>query len=136
MENFPQIEQKIPSSPPENSPASEKPPPPSENSLWNTEETIAKYAIDANLLRLGSTNPKKNIQTLDVFLAGGKTPHQFFFSKIFRYLNKTKILIFFSSKVFKFEFSGGEFSELGNFLCELPNQKIKIVLKKKEVDSW
>ena len=29
--------------------------------MQNTEETIAKYAVDANLFRLGSTNPKKNI---------------------------------------------------------------------------
>ena len=26
----------------------------------DTEDTIAKYAVDANLFRLGSTNPKKN----------------------------------------------------------------------------
>ena len=30
--------------------------------MQNTEETIAKYAVDANLFRLRSTNPKKNIQ--------------------------------------------------------------------------
>ena len=28
--------------------------------MQNTEETIAKYAVDANLFRLWSTNPKKN----------------------------------------------------------------------------
>ena len=28
--------------------------------MQNTDETIAKYAIDANLFRLGSTKPKKN----------------------------------------------------------------------------
>ena len=28
--------------------------------MQNTEETVAKYAFDANLFRLGSTNPKKN----------------------------------------------------------------------------
>ena len=27
--------------------------------MKNTEETIAKYAVDANLFRLRSTNPKK-----------------------------------------------------------------------------
>ena len=38
--------------------------------MQNTEKTInyAKYGVDANLFRLGSTNPKKNIQLLDVFL--------------------------------------------------------------------
>ena len=35
--------------------------------IQNTEETIAKYAVDANLFRLGSTNPKKNIPPLDFF---------------------------------------------------------------------
>ena len=32
------------------------------------EVIIAKYAVDANLFRLGSTNPKKHIQLLDFFL--------------------------------------------------------------------
>ena len=32
--------------------------------MQNTEETIAKYAFDANLFRLESTNSKKNIQPL------------------------------------------------------------------------
>ena len=27
--------------------------------MQNTEETFAKYAVDTNLFRLGSTNPKK-----------------------------------------------------------------------------
>jgi len=27
--------------------------------MQNTEEIIAKYAVDANLFRLGFTNPKK-----------------------------------------------------------------------------
>ena len=35
--------------------------------MQNNEETFAKYAVYANLFRLGSTNPKKNIQALDVF---------------------------------------------------------------------
>ena len=35
--------------------------------MQNTEEIIAKYAIDDNLFRLGSINPKKKIQPL-VFL--------------------------------------------------------------------
>ena len=35
--------------------------------MENNEETIAKYAVDANLFRLGSTNPKKNMQPLNVF---------------------------------------------------------------------
>ena len=32
----------------------------------NTEETIAKYAVDAHLFRLGFTKPRKNIQRLDL----------------------------------------------------------------------
>ena len=35
--------------------------------MQNTEETIAKYAGDTNLFRLGSTNPKQNNQPLDVY---------------------------------------------------------------------
>ena len=35
--------------------------------MQNTEDTIAKYAVDANLFQLGPTNPKKNIQSLEVF---------------------------------------------------------------------
>ena len=35
--------------------------------MQNTEETITKYAVDANLFRLGSTDAKKNIQHLDAF---------------------------------------------------------------------
>ena len=35
--------------------------------MQNTEETIAKCAIDDNLFRLGYTSPKKNIQLLDAF---------------------------------------------------------------------
>ena len=29
--------------------------------MQNSEEIIAKYAVDANLFQLGSTNPKKNL---------------------------------------------------------------------------
>ena len=36
--------------------------------MQNTEETIAKYAVDANLFRLGSTNPKKKSSTSFFFL--------------------------------------------------------------------
>ena len=35
--------------------------------LQNSEQTIVKYVIEANLLRLRSTNPKKNSHTLDAF---------------------------------------------------------------------
>ena len=35
--------------------------------MQNTEEIIAKYAVDANLFQLRSTNPKKKYSTLDVF---------------------------------------------------------------------
>ena len=34
--------------------------------MQNTEETIAKYTVDAKLFRLDSINPKKNIQVLEV----------------------------------------------------------------------
>ena len=40
--------------------------------MQKTVETIAKYAVDATLFQLGSTNPKKNIQLLDVFWWGAK----------------------------------------------------------------
>ena len=49
--------------------------------MQKTEEAIAKYAVDANLFWLGSTNPKKNTQPLDVFwcpygkLSHGKLSH-------------------------------------------------------------
>ena len=50
------------------------------------EETIAKYAVDANLFRLGSTNPKKNIQAVDAFWLGAKSPTKkklnFFFRNV------------------------------------------------------
>ena len=45
--------------------------------MQNTEENIAKYAVDANLYRLGYTNPKKNIQPLDAFWWGEKPPTKF-----------------------------------------------------------
>ena len=35
--------------------------------MQNNEETIAKYAVDANLFQLGSSNPKKNSQPVDAF---------------------------------------------------------------------
>ena len=34
------------------------------------------YAVDTNLFRLGSTNPKKNFQTPGFSLVGGEAPHQ------------------------------------------------------------
>ena len=42
--------------------------------MQNTEETIAKYAVDANLFQLGSSNPEKNIQPLDFILVEAKPP--------------------------------------------------------------
>ena len=36
--------------------------------------SLAKYAVDANLFRLESTNSKKNIQPLDAFWWGAKPP--------------------------------------------------------------
>ena len=67
--------------------------------MQNTEETIAKYAVDANLLRLGSTNPKKNIQTLGVFWWRAKSPTT---EKIDFFSNVSLYKQFFFSKVFKF----------------------------------
>ena len=37
--------------------------------MQNTEETIAKYAVDANLFRLESTNPQKKIPAPGFFVA-------------------------------------------------------------------
>ena len=42
--------------------------------MQNTEETIAKYAVDGNPFRLGSTNPKKNMQPRNVFWWRAKHP--------------------------------------------------------------
>ena len=41
--------------------------------MQNTEETIAKYAVDANLFRFGSTDPKKN-PAPGCFLVGASPP--------------------------------------------------------------
>ena len=52
--------------PPEQKPPDNKPP-------RIIEGIFAKYGVDANLIRLGSTNPKKKIQPLDFlerFIAG------------------------------------------------------------------
>ena len=46
--------------------------PPGQMPLRTNEETIAKYAVDVVLFRLGSTNPKKYIQHLDVFAPLGQ----------------------------------------------------------------
>jgi len=56
--------------------------------MQNTEETFAKYAVDANLFRLGSNNPKKK--------------QCIFFSKMFKFTwNKNEIsdfsVFYFSS---------------------------------------
>ena len=50
--------------------------------MQKTDEIIAKYAVDANLFQLGSTNSKKNIQAMDDFFS------HFFSSKMFQYLKK------------------------------------------------
>ena len=42
--------------------------------MQNNEETFAKYAVDANLFRLGSTNPRINIKALGAFWWGAKHP--------------------------------------------------------------
>ena len=59
-------------------PPRQKPPgqkPPNNKPPRNNEEIIAKYTVDANLFRLGSTIPKI-IYPLDVFFGGGEAPHQ------------------------------------------------------------
>ena len=66
--------------------------------MQNNEETIAKYAVDANLFRLGSTNPIKKISSLKKIT--------FFFFKnvsIFELIDKKRIFNFFS-KVVKFTY--------------------------------
>ena len=44
--------------------------------MQNTNETIAKYAVDDNLFRLGSTNPKKKYPAPALLLVGGEAAHQ------------------------------------------------------------
>ena len=51
---------------------------------------LAKYAVDANLFRLGSTNPKKKFPDPGWFLVGEPSPPP-----------KKKILIFFIQKYSK-----------------------------------
>ena len=46
--------------------------------MQNTEETIAKYAVDANLFRLRYINPKKR-QPLDLFWWRAKLPTKIYF---------------------------------------------------------
>ena len=41
-----------------------------ENSTKTLKPGFAKYAVDTNLFRLVSANPKKNSQPLDDFLVG------------------------------------------------------------------
>ena len=56
--------------------------------MQNIEESIAIYVVDVNLFRLGSTNPKKKIQTLDFFWWGSMPRLQkgnlLFFSKVLK----------------------------------------------------
>ena len=40
--------------------------------IQNTEETITKYAVDANLFRLEFTNPKKKYPAPGCLLVGGE----------------------------------------------------------------
>ena len=49
----------------------------------NTKEIVAKYAVDANLFRLGSIKPKKKSSPWIFFI-------EFFFSNFFQYLKKCK----------------------------------------------
>ena len=60
--------------------------------MQNTEETIAKYVVDANLFRLSSTNSKKKYPAPGFFM------HLLFFKKNFYIQNKD----FFSTIFFSF----------------------------------
>ena len=60
--------------PPAKKPSGQKPPDNKPPRI--IEEIIAKYAVDANLFRLGSTNPKKKIPDPGFSLVGGEAPNQ------------------------------------------------------------
>ena len=45
--------------------------------MQNNEETIAKYAVNANLVRLVSINPKKNPSPWMLFTKAGKAKKMF-----------------------------------------------------------
>ena len=49
------------------------------------EKIIVKYAVDANLFRLGSTNPKKKSRPLDFFISKKEKNVNFFSSKMLEY---------------------------------------------------
>ena len=54
--------------------------------MQNTEETIAKYVVDANLFRLGSTTAKKKYPAPECVLVGTRvTP---IFDEFSRWLEK------------------------------------------------
>ena len=64
--------------------------------MQNTEETIAKYTVHANMFRLGSTNPKNisrpwMLEKIDFFLYN-----------ILIFVNEIFFSSIFFSKVFKF----------------------------------
>ena len=59
------------------------------------QNTIAKYAVDANLLRLGSTNPKKRYPARPP----PKKIELFFFFKTVSIFEQKKNLIFFFKSV-------------------------------------
>ena len=59
--------------------------------MQNTEETIAKYIVDANLFRLWSTNPKKKITRPWMFFGGRRSPppkKTFFFKNVYTFKKK------------------------------------------------
>ena len=60
--------------------------------MQNTEAWLVKYAVDANLFRLESTNPKKNSQTPEKKLTFLKKKNWkfFFLLKMFEHLRKKK----------------------------------------------
>ena len=77
--------------------------------MQNTEETITKYAVDANLFRLGSTNPKNIYPVPGCFLVGSEVHHKkiklHFFSLKNVYIFEQKHYfseIYIFLKVFKF----------------------------------
>ena len=57
--------------------------------MQNTKETIAKYAVDANLFQLGYINSKKKLFGLWMYFGGERSPppkeNTTFFTKMFKF---------------------------------------------------
>ena len=86
-------------------------------SMQNTEETIAKYAVDVNLFRLGSTNTIKKYPALEYFLVGGEAslPTKKNFKekkkKKFNIFTKKNVLFFFLPKSVQICMKDAEYAE-------------------------